>query len=106
MIGLAILAGFGLLSAVEWVRSGKIISILSTVEVDLYCVEHLFARLLDERGKVKLSGETVKGLKDRAERKFSNETPADSASYQEGLRDGETLTAQYVLGTLQNEETK
>ena len=106
MIGLAILAGFGLLSAVVWTVSKKLMVVLAACETQLYCLVQFHERLvriMDERDKVKLPDEVVQALTERAGRKFSNEAPADSASYQEGLRDGETITAQYVLGQLKEE---
>ena len=55
-------------------------------------------------GEMKLSDETVSVLKRRADRDFSDVPPDQAEAYRKGLKDGETVTAQYVLGELKEED--
>ena len=57
-----------------------------------------------EEDSMKLTDEAVIALKARASRGFSTDIPVDKLDiYQAGLKDGETMTAQYVLGELKEE---
>lgn len=66
------------------------------------CVTYEFVRFLDE-DTVRLSEETVARLKDFAKRTFLDTDDDESLSYKNGLHDGVSMAAQYVLGEIKEE---
>jgi len=67
--------------------------------------EGTFVRFLDNEDEVTLSEESVTYLKKLSGREFADADKDSSASYKNGLTDGCTMTAQYVLRELKDEET-
>lgn len=63
-----------------------------------------FVRFLDE-DTVRLPDETVSRLKDFAARSFANVDEDAEVSYKNGLHDGASMAAQYVLGELKEESS-
>ena len=74
-------------------------------------IAHQLERLADiwesqvsEEDEMKISDEMVASLEERAKRGFSEVPPTEFETYKKGLKDGETLTAQYVLGEVEEED--
>ena len=67
------------------------------------CVTYEFVRFLDE-DTVRLSEETVARLKDFAKRTFLDTDDDANLSYKNGLHDGVSMAAQYVLGEIKEEK--
>jgi hypothetical protein len=63
-----------------------------------------FVRFLDE-GTVRIPDETVARLQDFAARTFAEVDADPEISYKNGLHDGASMAAQYVLGELKEESS-
>ena len=62
------------------------------------------AKALTEESEVNLPDETIAKLRVFAAREFSPLTDDPKKAYEDGLKDGTTATAQYVLDELKEEE--
>jgi hypothetical protein len=67
-------------------------------------VSQEFVRFLDE-GTVRIPDETLTRLKDFATRTFAEVDADPEVSYKNGLHDGASMAAQYVLGELKEESS-
>lgn len=83
-----------------WVFGSSPFWHISDVDGSLYTRK--FVRFLKEE-TVRLSDEIVDRLKTFAERKFADVDDDSDISYKNGLHDGVSMAAQYVLGELEEE---
>ena len=103
-IGLGILAALLLLGMVVAGTMGELQNEGRSLNYTLSTLNSNFVHFLDNRGKVKLADEVVAKLRVFAAREFASITDDPAKAYEDGLRDGTTATAQYVLGELRGEE--
>lgn len=88
-----------LILVIRW-RLGEVASQLYDVWFELADI----GKTLKEEPGVKLADEVVAKLRVFAAREFASITDDPAKAYEDGLRDGTTATAQYVLDELKEEE--
>jgi hypothetical protein len=86
------------------IQTDKIIAVLEKLNASLWIVSDTLESIAEASDEMRISDEVVDALKRRASRDFSEVPPAELETYQKGLKDGETMTAQYVLGEVEEED--